>query len=201
MLSMSFIQIIGKGGMAREVVAYYKSYWHKKYKCRSKVVMGEYEEIENFSNNENTIIAIGSGAVRKAIAEKYDFNYDFLNFGKTYSSNYVGDGSIICPGSILTTNITIGKHVIINLNCTIHHDVKIGNFSTISPGVNLCGNVKVGELCFIGANSVIREKISICDNVTIGAGAVVVKDITEPGIYIGNPCKIMNKNESNDKNR
>jgi UDP-3-O-[3-hydroxymyristoyl] glucosamine N-acyltransferase len=65
----------------------------------------------------------------------------------------------------------------------------IGDYVTFSPGVNVSGNVNIGDNCYIGTNAVIREKINICSDVVIGAGGVVVKDITEPGVYVGNPVK------------
>lgn len=189
----SDLQIIGKGGFAREVAAYYNNpnliYYNKDFK------MAEYDEIDAFSSESPTVIAIGDPLIRKTLYEKYKSKLIFtiLNFAKIYVCReedfFECMGAIICPGTIITTNVKIGGFVIINLNCTIGHDCKIGNFTTLSPGVNVSGNVEIGELCYIGTNAVIREGIKICDNVIIGAGGVVVKDITEPGTYVGNPVK------------
>jgi sugar O-acyltransferase (sialic acid O-acetyltransferase NeuD family) len=174
------MQIIGKGGFAREVTGYLK--------CTP------YEMFENecygITNCGETIIAIGDVTVRKKITEQFPtLWWGSVNAGVEYGKNNIKEGTIICPGTILTVNITIGGHVIINLNCTIGHDTVIGNFVTISPGANISGNVTIGDLCYIGSNAVIRDKINICSGVTIGAGGVVVKDITEPGVYVGNPVK------------
>lgn len=200
------IQIFGKGGFAREVAAYYE--WANPY---NKIEFFENEEIKNasFKDDVYTLIAIGDVKVRKKIAqENPNHNYaiyvdgnvcpiDSLNLDNNFFTkhNKIGKGTIICHGTLLTTGITIGEHVIINLNCTIGHDCKIGNFVTISPGANISGNVEIGDECYIGTNAVIREKIKICSGVTIGAGAVVVKDITEPGVYVGSPAKKVEKNE------
>jgi sugar O-acyltransferase (sialic acid O-acetyltransferase NeuD family) len=173
------IQIIGKGGFAREVASY----------CRDEYMMYE-NECAGIRPDVGTIIAIGDGTVRKKVVEQFpELKFATFITGSTSRSNTIGDGTIICPGTILTIDISIGRHVIINLNCTIGHDCVIGNFVTISPGANISGNVTIGDLCYIGSNAVIREKISICDNVVIGAGGVVVKDITWPGVYVGNPVK------------
>jgi sugar O-acyltransferase (sialic acid O-acetyltransferase NeuD family) len=173
--------IIGKGGFAREVKGY----------TSQPCLMIESQSIDLLSTKaQPTLIAIGDGEVRKNIFGKYpDLNYICLFRGTEYGENNYGIGTIICPGTILTTNVQLGDHVIVNLNCTIGHDVRIGSFTTLSPGVNVSGNVTIGELCYIGTNAVIKEKITICDKVTIGAGGVVVKDITEPGVYVGNPVK------------
>lgn len=178
---MEIIQIIGKGGIGREVATYWT---------------GPYEMYENDCEGINptiaTVIAIGDGAVRKRISEKLNYlTWAPLNLTSRIVNRYnkIGDGTILCPGTIVTCNVTIGIHCLINLNCTIGHDCVIGDFVTMSPGANVSGNVTIGNGCYIGTNAVIREKISICDNVVIGAGGVVVKNITEPGVYVGNPVK------------
>lgn len=171
------LQIIGKGGMARELASY----------VGYKTKMAEYEEIQLLDKRKPTVIAIGNCKTRENLSI-LPFNYAIMELGKNYNTTVL-DGSILCPGSVVTCNVHIGKHVIINVNAAVHHDSIIGSFSTISPGATICGSVLIGRRCFIGANAVVREKIKICDDVVIGAGSVVVKDITEPGIYAGNPCK------------
>lgn len=188
------VQIFGKGGFAREVATYIKAFIRPQ-----EVIFAENDEIKDAIFSYPTIIAIGNGQVRKELVKKIKEDYDKweqlskfarYDFSEGWGENLIiGEGSIICPNTFMTTDITIGNHVIINIGCTIGHDVKIGDYTTISPGVNVSGNVEIGELCYIGTNAVIREKIKICDGVTIGAGAVVVKDITEPGTYVGNPAK------------
>lgn len=174
------IQIIGKGGFAREVALYVKG----------KKLFFENEELKDALPSFLSVIAIGNGSVREKIVKEYpELNWAIVDAGESFGEVKLGIGTIICPGTILTTDIKIGNHVILNLNCTVGHDVVIGDYTTASPGVNISGNVSIGKRCYLGTNSVIREKISICDDVVIGAGGVVVKDITEPGVYVGNPVK------------
>lgn len=176
------MQIIGKGGMAREIVSCLK--WGFDW--------GEFEELNNFKPGIPTIIAIGDPVVRKTIAEKYPyFQYNVFNYGKLLLSDSIeiGEGTIICPEAIITNDVKIGKHCIININANVHHDCVLGDYVTVSPSATICGNVTIGNLCHIGANAVIKEKITICEGVTIGCGGVVVKNITEPGTYVGNPVK------------
>lgn len=105
----------------------------------------------------------------------------------------IGKGSIITAGTILTCNINIGNHAQINLQTTIGHDCSIGNYFTTAPNVNISGDCKFGECVYFGTNSAIRQGIRICDNVIIGMGGIVVKDINEEGVYIGNPVRKLNK--------
>lgn len=57
-----------------------------------------------------------------------------------------GEGCIICAGNIITVDIKIGNHVIVNLDCTIGHDAKIGDYSTVLPSVNISGFVELGNV-------------------------------------------------------
>lgn len=55
----------------------------------------------------------------------------------------------------------------------------------------LAGNVTVGRRTWVGIGASVKNGVTICDNCMIGAGAVVVKNISEPGTYIGVPAGIM----------
>lgn len=176
--------IIGKGGFARELYNYIGV-------LKSKMVLSDEYKLLPPWEKLNGLIAIGDGKVRERIVNENPdvLHWGIADFGKHYMNCTFKEGVIICPGTIITTNVHIGKHVIINLNCTVGHDVVIKEYTTLSPGANISGNVTIGKRCYIGTNAVIREKITICDDVIIGAGGVVVKDITEPGTYVGNPVK------------
>lgn len=106
-------------------------------------------------------------------------------------SNWVeiGEGGIIGPYAVLTTDIKIGRHAIVNYGVTIGHDCSIDNFFTAAPAVNISGNCKINECVYIGTNSSVKENISIQNNVTVGMGGVVIRDIKEPGTYVGNPLR------------
>ncbi|WP_224994857.1 hypothetical protein [Cesiribacter sp. SM1] len=101
----------------------------------------------------------------------------------------VGEGSIVCAGTILTCNIKIGKHAHLNLHTTIGHNCVIGEYFTSAPGVHVSGNCTFGNEVSIGTGASVREKLSICSGATIGMGAVLVKNIEEPGVYVWNPAR------------
>lgn len=143
----------------------------------------------------NLVIAIGNPKVRSAIYEKLKFNNN-LFFPNIISKDVrisntikLGIGNIICSHSILTVNINIGNFNHINLDCTIGHDVILNDFITIYPSVNISGNVEIGNCCEIGTGTQIIQGKSIVDNVIIGAGATIVKNIQENGVYVGVPVK------------
>src|SRR5579885_1680129 len=73
----------------------------------------------------------------------------------------IGKGGVITPGCVLTTNVTLGDYVVLNLNCTVGHDTHIGDFVTCNPGCNISGGVWIQSGCLIGTGTVIRENTSI----------------------------------------
>ncbi|MEM3860021.1 MAG: NeuD/PglB/VioB family sugar acetyltransferase [Candidatus Micrarchaeaceae archaeon] len=103
----------------------------------------------------------------------------------------VGSGTIIQSGVGITTNVELGRFILIDLNATIGHDVSIGNYTTISTGVNIAGGVSIGEGCWIGSGSTIIEGISIGNNTLIGAGSVVTRDIGDNKLAYGVPAKVV----------
>ena len=60
----------------------------------------------------------------------------------------------------------------------------------VSVGSHVAGTVQVGDRTWIGIGSAVSNNLSICNDCMIGAGAVVVKDIDEPGTYIGVPARL-----------
>jgi len=164
-------------------------------KINGRYVISE-QEFQKTNEKKECFIAVGNPIVRKKIYDKLkdDENISFPNLvhkSAILDSRPVeiGEGSIICSNTSITTNIRIGKFVHVNLNCTIGHDTIIEDFVTCSPASNISGNVKIGQSAYLGTNCIIIEKKTIAANVTIGAGCVVVKDLLESGTYVGMPAK------------
>lgn len=117
----------------------------------------------------------------------------------------IGTNSFIGPFVEIQKNVKIGTGCKIQSHAFICEFVEIGNNSFVSHGVVFINDLfqsgcpaggdkskwkstSVGDNVSIGSNATILP-VSICDNVVIGAGAVITKDIKEPGIYAGNPAK------------
>jgi sugar O-acyltransferase (sialic acid O-acetyltransferase NeuD family) len=112
----------------------------------------------------------------------------------------IGDGSVICPGTTLTTNIEIGRHVQINLHCTVAHDVELGDFVTLSPGCHISGRVKMGRSVFVGTGVVTvngepGRPLVIGEGAVLGAGAVVLKDVPPSVTVFGVPARPLGRLE------
>jgi sugar O-acyltransferase (sialic acid O-acetyltransferase NeuD family) len=100
----------------------------------------------------------------------------------------LGEGSIICAGVRITCDIHIGKHVILNLDCTVGHDSVIDDYVTIAPAVNISGAVRLAQGVDVGTNATVIQGIAIGAWSVIGAGASVVRDIPSLVTAVGVPA-------------
>jgi sugar O-acyltransferase (sialic acid O-acetyltransferase NeuD family) len=155
------------------------------------------ENIFDYSN-KNVVICTGDPLLREKIYKNIIDKFTNVSFPNIISPSakitgketmIFGQGIIISSGCRLTCDITLGDFVNLNILATIGHDSVLDKFITLSPGVNISGNVSIGKNSFLGTNSCVLENIRICSDVIIGAGAVVVKDIEESGVYVGIPAK------------
>ena len=140
------------------------------------------------------VCAVGSANIRKIIINK--LNDSKIKFATVIDPSVImskrvqiGEGTIICAGTIITVDVAIGNHVIINLDCTLGHDDIIHDFVTIYPSVNVSGNVAVGECSEMGTGMQIIQGKNIGTGSIVGAGAVVVRDIPDGCTAVGNPAK------------
>ncbi|MBK7149196.1 MAG: hypothetical protein IPH78_10345 [Bacteroidetes bacterium] len=105
----------------------------------------------------------------------------------------IGEGSFLYPGVIADMNVRIGKNTIIYNGCVIAHDSRVGNHTILSPSVSIAGFSNTGDNTVLGIGTVVSDNVTMCNGVKTGAGAVVVKSITEKGLYIGCPAKLRSK--------
>ncbi len=101
----------------------------------------------------------------------------------------LGEGCILSAGVILTVNISIGRHVFVNLNCTIGHDALLGDFCALMPGVCVSGEVILSEGVYVGTGAVLLNQIAVGADSLIGAGAVVTRSIPPNCTAIGIPAR------------
>jgi len=103
----------------------------------------------------------------------------------------IGQGTIVFDRVVINSGSSLGDFGVINTGAVIEHDCKIGDHIFIAPGGVICGNVKIGNDVFIGAGSIVRDGVSIPDNVIIGSCSNVINDIEIPGLYLGNPARLI----------
>ncbi len=103
--------------------------------------------------------------------------------------NRIAPGAVICSGARITTNVTVGRHLHLNLNSTIGHDCVVGDHVTVNPSVNVSGNVHLGDRVNMGTKSVVIPGIAIGEDAVIGAGAVVVRSVPAGVTAVGVPAR------------
>lgn len=139
-------------------------------------------------------VAIGTPYVRRKLSQEFvcrGLRLHSIRHPQSVVSSYVsiGAGSAVMAGVNIDPCVRIGDGVVLNPVCRVAHDCVVGNYCQISDGAILTGGVKVGDEVFFGAGAIVRPDICICSGVTIGAGAVIVEDITTPGVYVGVPAR------------
>jgi sugar O-acyltransferase (sialic acid O-acetyltransferase NeuD family) len=163
---MNNIVIIGAGGFGREVAWLIEEINEKKEEWNLLGFLDDNPKLTGMQINGypvlgnvdwlrkrrmNVVCALGDPQLRKRIItnlEDSDNEYPVLIHPSVIKSKLVefGPGTIVCAGTIITTNVRFGKHVLINLDCTIGHDACIGNYTTIFPSVNISGNVVMNNV-------------------------------------------------------
>ncbi|MFT6783804.1 MAG: sugar O-acyltransferase (sialic acid O-acetyltransferase NeuD family) [Saprospiraceae bacterium] len=212
---MKDIAIIGKGGFGREVrmliqqINKVENIWNfigyfdddGKDPIDGFDHLGGINDINQYDKELSLVIAIGDSFLREKIIQKISnskiFYPTLIHPSVQMDEEHckIGYGSIICGNSIVTTNVVIGNYFILNLTCTIGHDVTIGDFCSVMPGVNISGDVNMGNKCFVGTGATIINEKNIGDGVTVGGGAVIIRDVPNYAIVVGNPGKVIRINE------
>tara|TARA_B100000683_G_scaffold275017_1_gene324630 strand:+ start:391 stop:858 length:468 start_codon:yes stop_codon:yes gene_type:complete len=147
--------------------------------------------------------------------KKYQASIREVNFGREVTivepANLyecsIGDNSFVGPFVEVQSGVVIGSNTRVQSHTFICELVTIGNDCFIGHGVMFINDLfsdggpafgdeskwkktQIGNNVSIGSNATILP-VNICDNVVIGAGAVVTKSIQKPGVYVGNPARLL----------
>ncbi|MFT5753322.1 MAG: sugar O-acyltransferase (sialic acid O-acetyltransferase NeuD family) [Flavobacterium sp.] len=149
-----------------------------------------------FTNEQEFLISIGDNAIRKKIVEKNIFNYFKAIHLDATVSNFatVAEGTVVMSKVVVNAGAVVGGHCILNTGCVIEHDCVLANYVHISPNASLAGNVNVGEGSHLGIGSCVIPGVVIGKWAVIGAGAVVLNDVPDYAVVVGNPGKIIKVN-------
>jgi sugar O-acyltransferase (sialic acid O-acetyltransferase NeuD family) len=207
---MSLLYIIGAGGFGREALAWANAIpasarnWKiagfldanpgalDHYACGAEI-LGDPESYEPQSG-DCFICAIGNPTVRlKVTAGLEARGAEFISIihpkALVGPRVVIGPGTIICPGAILSCDIRVGRHVIINLNSSIGHDAIIEDGCTLSCQVDVTGGAILERGVFAGSHAAILPGIRVGAGAVIGAGSVVVRNVDSGTTVIGVPAR------------
>jgi len=208
---MENIVIIGAGGFGREVkvlidainqvkstyqfLGYYDDGIEKGTIINNFPVLGNINDLNQISEKTAVVLGIGDPTIKHKIVSGIQneavYFPTLIHPSVILSNDFVtiGNGSVICAGTIITCNITIGSFVTLNLLCTVGHDSIIGDFSSFMPSVNISGEVIIEKKVYVGTGAKIINQLTIGESTIVGAGAVVSKTLPERCTAVGIPAK------------
>ncbi len=205
---MKDLIIIGAGGFGREVawlvdrINSVKPQWNllgfvddnpelKSKKIDKYSVLGNIDDLRQYKN-AYVVCCIANTEVRKKIVNKIKNAFATLVDPAAILSDRVkiGEGSVICAGVVITVDISIGKHNIIDVNSTVGHDAVLEDFVTLYPGVNISGNTVIENGVQLGTGCQVLQGLRVGENTFVGAGAVVTKNLPSSCVAVGVPAKI-----------
>jgi acetyltransferase-like isoleucine patch superfamily enzyme len=145
------------------------------------------------------IIAVCKLANRKLLVDYVDqHNLDLITYihdsvvQATVHQPVIGPGTFIFSHCTLLTYTSIGRHCIIGCYCLIGHYSNIGNNCQFRPGVLITGKANIGNNCMLNVKVAVTNKVSISDDIELMAFSTVIKNLTEPGRYIGSGARKFN---------
>ncbi len=137
------------------------------------------------------LVAVGFRKVNKARAEAVTRckaqGYELISYlsskATVWGQPNIGENCFILENNVIQPFATIGDDVILWSGNHIGHHVTIGDHCFLASHVVLSGRVKVGAYSFLGVNATVRDGVTIAPSCVIGAGALILEDTREAGVY------------------
>jgi sugar O-acyltransferase (sialic acid O-acetyltransferase NeuD family) len=206
--------IIGCGGFGREVhdvvdaINELKPTWNLfgylddrpdqvnvfRVESRNSKILGGTDWVMTAPKEVQFVIGIGTGKTRRIIDERLR-SAGFTAASLVHPAATLGHdvriqpGVVICAGVRATTNISLGRHVHLNINTTVGHDCTLDDYVTVNPLVAISGGVTVGTETMLGTHSAILQNLALGERSIIGAGSCVVKDVPDDTLVKGVPAR------------
>lgn len=142
------------------------------------------------------VVGIGNTVAKRRIVDRvrlHAASFPVLRHPMAVIGRYVdiGEGTVICPGVVLTADIRIGRFVTLNFGLTVGHDSVVSDYATLAPGVHLSGYSKIGEGADLGAGVVTIPGVEVGDWAVVGAGAAVTRSLAGHTTAVGVPARVI----------
>lgn len=203
---MAKIIIFGAGDIARlahyyftrdsahEVVAFTVDQQYRREEVFLGLPLFDFEEIPAHypPNSYKMFVALSYAKMNKIRAEKYyrakALGYELVSYVSRKCSfltdHPVGDNCFILEDNTIQPFVKIGNNVTLWSGNHIGHDSIIEDHCFLASHIVVSGHVHIHPYCFIGVNATLRNSITIAHETLIGAGAVIMKNTVEKGVYI-----------------
>lgn len=205
---MTELLIVAAGGLAREVAAAVEdSSWEllgfldddpalQGNELAGRRVLGGIESVSSFPDAA-ILVCAGRGHARRAIVKRLQgqgvtedrYATVVAPDVRVPTGCEVGAGSVLLSGTVLTADVSIGRHVVAMPGVVMTHDDQIADFATLCARVTLGGNVRIGESAYLGMGSTVRERTEVGAGSILGMGAVLLRDLPEGETWAGTPAQ------------
>jgi sugar O-acyltransferase (sialic acid O-acetyltransferase NeuD family) len=109
----------------------------------------------------------------------------------TWPGLEIGDNCYVIGNTVIEPFARIGNNVHIGSGCHIGHHTVIHDHSFLAAHVAVAGTVTIGPYSFLGMNATVRDGVSIASESVIGAGAGILQNTQERGVYIGTKGRLL----------
>lgn len=160
-------------------------------------VLGGMVDLNACQDEINVVIAIGNPLTVKKVVDKIiNANVKFPNI--VHPSVYYADrqtfemglGNILQRECSMSCNVKLGNFNVLNGSVVFGHDVNVGSFNSFMPAVRISGEVEMGDCNFFGVNSIVLQQIKMKSGTRLAAGSVLMTKPKENSLYIGVPAKL-----------
>jgi sugar O-acyltransferase (sialic acid O-acetyltransferase NeuD family) len=142
------------------------------------------------------LICVTSGTTRAALAARLreqgvdDDRYAYAVHPSVEVARNcrVAPGSMVFAGVVMTSDVTVARHVVVMPNVSFSHGNRIQSFATIGAGVSIGAGARIGEEATIGMNASVRDRARIGRRSSLLMGSVLLRDLPPGETWMGMPA-------------